>query len=172
MLEPTGAEARLIEFCDRLATLSRADQLDSLAATDLTLTQIKVVFTVGTHAESPSVNDIADHINLSLAATGRSVEKLVGLGLVDRREDPHDRRIKRVTLTEAGSEFVESHLTVREELVTRFIAGLPESLREGLSAALAPILEGDTDYFDLAASHTCSTESRPGAPTPDSKVTA
>lgn len=150
--------------------------MDVLAATDLTFSQMKVMFVLGAHEETLPVNEIADRVHLSLAATGRTVDKLVGLELVDRREDPADRRVKLISLTDAGVEFVQSHLTVRDELVHQFVSGLPETLRQGLTAALRPIVDSEVDHFDLSPIPetpvtTTPNESRPSGVTPDRKVT-
>ena len=61
------------------------------------------------------MNEIAQQVNLSLAAAGRTVDKLVGTGLVDRREDIADRRVKRVSLTAEGTRVVDSQLRIPNE---------------------------------------------------------
>jgi len=63
------------------------------------------------HAEAPAtVSEIADHLNLTMAATSHLVERLVVKRLATRTEDPRDRRQKRVALSAAGRELVaESH---------------------------------------------------------------
>ena len=155
-LPATGTEsveaacATLLEFLDRLACLAKFQTMDSLSTSELTFSQMKVLFALGAHDQPMSVNEIADHVHLSLAAAGRTVDKLVGESMVDRREDPHDRRVKRVSLAAAGIEFVDSHMTVKHEIVRRFVAGLPETVRDDLRRALTPIVDDDADeYFDI-----------------------
>jgi DNA-binding MarR family transcriptional regulator len=67
----------------------------------------------------------------------------VQAGLVHRREDEHDRRVKRVTLTEAGHSVVEAHMGSKENHVRGFVSKLPADLRAQLVDALSPILQGD-----------------------------
>uniref|UniRef100_UPI003D94C174 MarR family winged helix-turn-helix transcriptional regulator n=1 Tax=Gordonia sp. B7-2 TaxID=3420932 RepID=UPI003D94C174 len=143
------AQATLIDFLDRLACLGKAHTMDDLAATDLTFSQLKVIFALGGHGAPMSVNEIAEHVNLSLAAAGRTVDKLVGDGLVDRREDANDRRVKRVSLTTHGQQFIDSQLNIKQEIVRRFVTGLPDDIRDDLCRALRPIVDADTDYFDI-----------------------
>ncbi|MDL9936858.1 MarR family transcriptional regulator [Gordonia sp. ABSL1-1] len=143
------ASAVLIDFLDRLACLGKSQAMDSLAASDLTLSQLKVVFALGAHDEPMSVNEVAEHVHLSLAAAGRTVDKLVVSNLVDRREDSADRRVKRVSLTDEGRAFVDSQLSVKEELVRGFVAGLPAPVCTDLLNALRPIVDSAVDYFDL-----------------------
>jgi DNA-binding MarR family transcriptional regulator len=140
----------LIGFLDRLACVGKAHTMDTLAATELTFSQLRVMFALGAHgdgAECMSVNEIADHVNLSLAAAGRTVDKLVGAGLVDRREDATDRRVKRVSLTADGHRIVDSQLSVKQDLIRTFVARLPAPLRTGLCDALNPIVDNEVDYF-------------------------
>ncbi|GAC70563.1 MarR family winged helix-turn-helix transcriptional regulator [Gordonia soli] len=143
----------MIAFLDRLSCLGKAHAMDTLASTDLTFSQLRVVFALYSHRSDEgvamSVNEIADQVGLSLAATGRVVDKLVGAGLVDRREDASDRRVKRVSLTDEGRHLVDSQLTIKQDLIRMFIARLPATVRTHLRAALLPIVDADTDYFEL-----------------------
>ncbi|MGC5248321.1 MarR family winged helix-turn-helix transcriptional regulator [Gordonia sp. DT219] len=138
----------LHEFLDRLTCLGKAAAMDDLATTDLTFSQIRVVFAAGDAQVPMSVHEIADVIGLSLAATGRTVDRLVRLGFVDRREDPADRRVKRISLTDGGRRFVDEQLSIRQEVITDFVARLPAAHREALTDALRPIIDSPTDYFD------------------------
>ena len=64
--------AALAEFLHRFMTAAKTNATDFLAGTDLTFSQLKVLFTVGSHDRALSVNEIAERIHLSLAATGRT----------------------------------------------------------------------------------------------------
>lgn len=166
----------LTGFLDRFAACGKSHAMDLLAATDLTFSQLKVLFALGSHADAPCampVNEIADHVNLSFAATGRTVDKLVGSGLVDRREDATDRRVKRVSLTAEGRRIVDEQLSFKDELVTAFVSGLPDELRSQLSEALQPIVDSDVDYFALLEDSGASgTTPHDSAPDHSQKVTA
>lgn len=48
-----------------------------------------------------SVSEIADAVGVSRTVATTIVEELVGLGVVDRRMDPEDRRRRQVRLTAA-----------------------------------------------------------------------
>ena len=75
---------------------------------------------------------------MSLPATSRTVDGLLQRGLLERREDEHDRRIKRVRLTDEGRDVVDRIDTAR-------LAGprglrrhaLPDEQRAALLAAAA-----------------------------------
>nr|WP_223205156.1 MarR family transcriptional regulator [Gordonia jinghuaiqii] len=125
--------------------------MESLAATDLTFSQFRTLCALGCHSGPMPVNALADRVQLSFAAAGRTVDKLVSSGLVDRREDPADRRVKRISLTAEGQSFLESHFAVAQEPVRRFVSALPAELRDNLRAALSPIVDDEVDYFRAPA---------------------
>jgi DNA-binding MarR family transcriptional regulator len=54
------------------------------------------------HAGECQVSEIGDLADVSNAAASQLVERLVQQGLVNRREDPKDRRNKLITLSEIG----------------------------------------------------------------------
>jgi DNA-binding MarR family transcriptional regulator len=117
--------------------------MDGVPISDLTFTQFKTILILRSQERALSVHDLANVLGLSIAATGRSIDKLVQAGLVDRREDENDRRVKRVTLTEEGHTVVEAHLGGKENHVRSFVRKLPADLRGQLVDALTPILQGD-----------------------------
>ena len=147
-----AASSALVAFLDRLLDLGRPETMESLAATDITFSQLRVLCALGSHEGPMPVNAIAEQVQLSLAAAGRTVDKLVGCGLADSREDSADRRIKRVSLTHGGMRYLETHLALQHETVRRFVAGLPAELRDNLCSALRPIVDDAVDHFCLTGS--------------------
>ncbi len=76
--------------------------IDGLATSDISFAHFRTLMVLAGQARALSLAELAEILHLSVAATGRNVDKLVGMGLVDRREDPADRRVKRVSLTDEG----------------------------------------------------------------------
>ena len=139
--------AVLIEFIHRLMAATNSNAAGFLSDSELTLSQLKVLFTLGGNDGPMPVNEIADRIHLSLAATGRTVDKLVGAALVDRREDETDRRVKRISLTRSGREFIAAERAVKDDTVASFVSILPPDVAQQLRAALDRIVHAGTDYF-------------------------
>jgi DNA-binding MarR family transcriptional regulator len=52
--------------------------------------------------DGASLSELADHVGLTLSTMSTLVDGLVARGLVNRREDPEDRRRMTLTLTELG----------------------------------------------------------------------
>jgi DNA-binding MarR family transcriptional regulator len=120
---------------------------------DLTLTQVKALTALS--ADELTVKDLAERLGLSLPGASRAVDALVARGLLGRREDPSDRRMKRLRCTDAGREALGRLDEARLAGIAHFTATLPAAQRKRLSAALRPILE------DLAAGRTGGHEEQP-----------
>jgi DNA-binding MarR family transcriptional regulator len=110
-----------------------ADLLDEL---DLSLAQLKTLERLAAHSGSPSVKELSTALGCSLANSSRSVDALVRRGLLARREDEHDRRIKRLTVTDAGHEAVARIDALRLRGLERFAQGLSDDQRRRLAQAL------------------------------------
>jgi DNA-binding MarR family transcriptional regulator len=106
---------------------------------DLSFTQFKAL-TVADRGE-PTVKELAEQLGMSLPGCSRAVDHLVRRGLLDRREDPGDRRMKRVSVTPAGHEAVRALDDARRSALEVFAQDIEPAQRERLLAALAPILE-------------------------------
>ncbi|MDQ3849500.1 MAG: MarR family transcriptional regulator [Actinomycetota bacterium] len=106
---------------------------------DLSLTQVKLL-----HAlidDEATVKELSERLGLSLAGTSRAVDALVGRGLIDRQEDPDDRRMKRVRVTQDARAALVRLDEARLAGLEAFTATLPTSQRRRLIAALRPILD-------------------------------
>jgi DNA-binding MarR family transcriptional regulator len=93
--------------------------------TDLSFSQISVLMPLF-HGRNFGVSEIGDRLGVTNAAASQAVDRLVQLGLVERTEDPDDRRAKRLGLTPKGHELVEKGIGARSQWV------------EGLTGALTP----------------------------------
>jgi DNA-binding MarR family transcriptional regulator len=52
--------------------------------------------------------ELARALHVGPAALSGMIDRLVGQDLVVRSEDPHDRRVRRIGLTRAGTELIEN----------------------------------------------------------------
>ncbi len=112
---------------------------------DLTMGQLRTLMFVG--REQPTyVSDIADTLGVSRPASSIVVDRLVQLGMVNRREDQEDRRRTLVSLTSQGRDLVDRLLNgpaaVRESMSRMPLEDLL-ALSQGMSA-LVRQLRADT----------------------------
>ena len=96
------------------------------AELDLTLAQVKVLFTLADE-EAATIGQVGELLGIGQSTASHLVERLVQVGLAARTEDPADRRRAVPRLTARG-----------EELVDRLLGG-----GGALPAALAPLPAAD-----------------------------
>ncbi|WP_132993006.1 MarR family winged helix-turn-helix transcriptional regulator [Gordonia zhaorongruii] len=130
----------LLRFLEHIAEQHLCSTADNLAATDLTLSQLRMLLVLHHGDEPMSVNALAEAVGLSLAAAGRGADRLVGLELVDRREDPADRRVKRLSLTDQGQALLDDQFALKADDLTSCVASLPETSRTRLRDTLTDTL--------------------------------
>ena len=133
----------LEDFLRRMFSLVQADAMDQLLELDVSLSQARTVFVLAHVAEPVQIGEIARRLGLSQAAAGRTVDQLVQLGIVERRENPLDRRVKLVSLSPSGLEIADQHIEQKRKAIRAVTERLPVDDCERLTAALRPILAGD-----------------------------
>jgi DNA-binding MarR family transcriptional regulator len=130
----------LAAFSQLLMQRGRGDAFNTMAAHDLSVTQVRILHVLFWGDHDPAQVEIAEQITLSEAAAGRAIDALVRAGLAERRADTDDRRIRRVTLTEPGRAIVEQLAEARRADLRRFVEDLAPDERQRLDDALTPIL--------------------------------
>jgi DNA-binding MarR family transcriptional regulator len=131
----------LLGFLTYLVKDAEVDVFRVAAELDLSLSQLRGLFILS-HAEHElALTELAPELGLSVAATGRAVDVLVRHGLVVRREDPVDRRIKRIGLTAAGRDTITRLNAARRDGLRQFVSTLSDAERERFTRALAPVLD-------------------------------
>jgi DNA-binding MarR family transcriptional regulator len=106
---------------------------------DLTLTQMKALHMLEATREELSVKELSERLAMSMPNASRLAESLQQRGWAERREDEHDRRIKRVRITADGREVVDRINAARLEGLEALAASMTEAQRRRLSGALAAL---------------------------------
>ncbi len=94
---------------------------------EITMAQLKALFALGRAGEA-TVGGLGEMLGIGLPAASLMVDKLVQAGLVQRHEDPEDRRRTLVGLTPKGRHMV---------------ARLWQGRRDDLAAMLSQLSEAD-----------------------------
>jgi DNA-binding MarR family transcriptional regulator len=126
----------------RLCGLSGSEGLSALAEADLTWSQVRVTMLLACEQELP-IGAVSEQLGVSVHSAGRTIDQLVGMGIVDRRESPTDRRVKLVSLTTHGLEVIDQHVADRRRALQLFLDRLPDERVEALAGAIRPILVDD-----------------------------
>jgi DNA-binding MarR family transcriptional regulator len=151
MLEfPPDMDPLVVALIMAVVPLIKDSQTEVMTATaefDLTMSQLRMLFVLDKARADLAVNEVADQVSLSMAAAGRAVDGLVRSGLLSRREDPIDRRIKRIGLTDAGKRAIDQIGAARRQSVERFVGALNKTERAALTAAVATLGELTRKHF-------------------------
>ncbi len=119
-----------------LQVMTRTNAATS-AATGLSPVQVVGLVALANYADGGSTAQLSDSVDLSHSATVRLVDRLVQLGLVQRRVSAGDGRVSAVHLTPRGRHTVTRIRRAREAALEEMLAGLDEVHR----AALVPVLD-------------------------------
>jgi DNA-binding MarR family transcriptional regulator len=119
---------------------STPDLFRALSEADVSLTQVKLMHVLDRAEADHTLKDLAEELSFSLAGVSRSIDALHQRGLVERREDETDRRMKRVRLTPDGRELLRNLNELRVALLQQFIQTLTDDERRGLLDALSPVV--------------------------------
>jgi DNA-binding MarR family transcriptional regulator len=82
------------------------------------------------------VTDIGDTLGVTSGAASQMLDRLVQHGLILRNEDPDDRRVKRITLTDEGQRVVHESIQARQAWFDDLAAVLSPGEKEQVTAAL------------------------------------
>ncbi|MBS0472055.1 MAG: MarR family transcriptional regulator [Proteobacteria bacterium] len=92
-----------------------------------------------------SQNEMAAICEVEPITVGRLVDRLEARGLVERRNDPSDRRIRRLHLLPAAKPILEAITLERESMNERITEGLDQKTRDIVIDALLTMKENLTN---------------------------
>jgi DNA-binding MarR family transcriptional regulator len=78
----------------------------------LSVSQLSTLFRLH-HCSVCSVSELGDHLGITNAAASQLVDRLVNQGLLERTEDPKDRRGKQLKLSPRGRAVVQGSIEAR-----------------------------------------------------------
>jgi DNA-binding MarR family transcriptional regulator len=150
--EAQDTAARLSALMRHVFLYDRGNQLQVIEESGLSMTQCKALLELGGIGESSDprqVGELADTFGVSVPSMSRAVDALVKKKLVTRLEDPDDRRVRRVAITEKGKRLVDTLLVVRQAGLEAFAESLSGAQRRKLDAAIDSLM----DREDIAATY-------------------
>jgi DNA-binding MarR family transcriptional regulator len=80
-------------------------------------------------------------LSLSPAGASQLIERMVRQGWVERKDDPADRRVRRVHLTDIGQQLVVESIAARDEWITRFANRLTIEEQQQIAQAFRVLVE-------------------------------
>jgi DNA-binding MarR family transcriptional regulator len=143
---PKQLAEELIEFLNTAMRSGQADFFEVIEELGVTLTQFKIMHLLDFADNEATSSELARTIGLSPAATSRAVDALARQGIVARRDDDEDRRVKWLSLTGDGHAALEHITAARVKAIARLVGALEPEQRAALSAALAPLLASAPEH--------------------------
>jgi DNA-binding MarR family transcriptional regulator len=128
----------------RLLALGLPEQTSSLLDYDLTLQQIRAFAFILARGQTP-IRRLADALGIRPNVATGIIQRLVDRGLIERREDPDDRRVRLLSVTDRGLALIDELsgivLAKGRELLDRLSDEQLRQLRD-IFAAMEPRPEG------------------------------
>lgn len=136
---PTQLAELLLALWHHVLKGSSSQLYALLAELDLSITQMKVLHTLAELEGTVQIKELGSEIGLSLPGASRAIDSLLRRDLLERHEDPDDRRCKRVGITAAGRRVVERIDSVRLAGLEHFTSSLTPDQRDRLFTALSDL---------------------------------
>jgi DNA-binding MarR family transcriptional regulator len=150
-VSPEQLASELVAFLMTTMKTAQGEVFRVVEELELSMTQLKMLFVLDGSDHELTPSELAKFVGLSPAATGRAVDGLTRQGIVSRREDAADRRVKRLALTDAGLQAVDRITAARHAGLMRLVEPLDASQRGALSVALQPLLPAHSDNRTVCA---------------------
>jgi len=137
--------ATLQEWIGIIMRRSMHSMIFFLKDNDLSMSQVGALFQIN-HGKS-NVSDLGDGLGITIAAASQMLERLVQQELILRSEDPHDRRVKKLMLTEKGRRTMHEIARARQGWLKDLLSSLSAVEKEQIAASLK-ILIDRSDQID------------------------
>jgi DNA-binding MarR family transcriptional regulator len=124
----------------------------SVAAVEdvVTLPQLRVLVMVASRT-APNLNAVANGLGVHPSNATRAVDRLVSAGLLNRRDDPTDRRNLVLELTSRGRDLVGEVMDRRRAAVAAILDRMPPGRRRSLVPVMRAFAEAGGETSDDAA---------------------
>ena len=132
------------QLIDVITTRSMRERAHFVKASGLSMPQFGILMHLY-YSNNCGISHLGEHMDISAPAASQLVDRLVQHGLVERTEDPNDRRAKQLTLTPKGRELIETGLTARTRWVDELVRSLKPEDYDQVAATLSKLTEAVRD---------------------------
>jgi DNA-binding MarR family transcriptional regulator len=130
---PSAEQIEAVVLATRVLVAVTAQSLASLD--DVTLPQFRVLVMIASRGPQ-NLTAVAQGLGVHASNATRLCDKLVQAGLIQRSEDPADRRNLVLRLTAAGYQLVQDMTDQRRAAIAQILANMPAELRDDLVPVL------------------------------------
>jgi DNA-binding MarR family transcriptional regulator len=105
----------------------------------LSMSQIGALFQV--YYGRSNISDLGEGLGITKAAASQMLEHLVQQKLILRSEDPQDRRVKQLFLTNKGCRIMQESVRARQGWLDDLVSSLSARQKEQIAAAVKILIE-------------------------------
>jgi len=106
---------------------------------NISVSQVGALFHINARGMC-GVTDISERLSVTSAAASQMIDRLVQLDLLERTEDPNDRRVRRLSLTDQGRIILDESMLARQSWIEEIVNSLNEEEQALVFAALETLL--------------------------------
>jgi len=106
----------------------------------LSMSQLNALFYIY-HGGACGVSDMGEHLGVTSAASSQMIDRLVQLDLLQRSEDPLDRRNKSLALTNKGRALIVESIEARRRWLQDLTTTLTPEQQEAIASALTTLTQ-------------------------------
>jgi DNA-binding MarR family transcriptional regulator len=128
------------QLIDVITTRSMRERSHFVKASGLSMPQFGILMHLY-YSNNCGISNLGEHMDISAPAASQLVDRLVQHGLVERTEDPHDRRAKQLALTPKGRELIETSLTARTSWVDELVKSLKPEDYDQVATTMTKLTE-------------------------------
>jgi len=140
MSTPKTISAVIQEWSEVFMHRSGKEFRHFMERSNLSFSQVNVLMKLF-HGVKCGVSRIGEEMGVSNAAASQAVDRLVQMGMIERTEDPSDRRSKRLTLTQDGKALIESGINDRSQWIKDLAVTLTKDQQQTIIEALTILTE-------------------------------
>ncbi|MES0340444.1 MAG: MarR family transcriptional regulator [Anaerolineales bacterium] len=93
------------------------------------------------HEGTCGVTELGNHLDVTSAAASQMLERLVQQGLILRTEDPDDRRVRQIVLTDKGNRVLEEGIRAQKMWLGDLTETLSAAEKEDITVGLKILIE-------------------------------
>ena len=134
---------RIMETQRQLRRRFSEENIHPLLDVNVTMSQLKILILLA-RLGGTSGQELARRTGVSLGTLTGIIDRLVAQGMVTRREDPRDRRVRRLELTPEGSELINGVIAAGEAHQEQLLRRLDDAGLEIVVQAFTLLLDTAT----------------------------
>jgi len=140
---PRDLDTYVQEFGELLSVMIRsfgAFERSEIFCSGVTMSQCSTILGIGKNG-TMTMHALSEWMSLATSTMTRIVDNLVRDGYIARAQDPQDRRVVQVSLTEEGLKLFEAIMQIYHEYHRRIVENIPADRLRQVVESLAMLIE-------------------------------